>query len=550
MSEAELKAKNTALSVAAVVFFLAFGLRLLGIGWGLPNAQRAFSLHPDEPINLLYSQRAIEPARLSFAPDFYNYGTLYLTATRIATDISTTYGGKNPRAELLGPRVLSSLAGSLCAGLVALFFARRGRIAAAWTAGLATAAANGFVIHSRFATADVLATAFLTAGLVVAMGAPEASRPRRALVGAAVLIGLATACKYNMALGFLGVLVAAGGLPREQRLQTLLAAGGACIVTFLLGVPGVFTQTEKFLADVGYELVHTATGHGLVFEATASGFFYHLGNLMLATGVLTLILGSIGLGMAAKGRERWAWVALAFAVPYCVLIGRAEVKFLRYVLPLVPLLAMGLGVLVQELFQNERRRLLAGATAILAIAGVGPGGLAAALQSTAEMVGPDPRDAAGAYLREVAANGSVGIATDPWFWSATIYPEVPAPRSVGAVRYLGWMVGQTNPRVLRYLPENARERTDFDPRLLTGLRPDYVAMTTLEIAAPERFQNANVEGNPVAQALKQRYAEFSRLLREGYVLDKTFGVVRQRPPAVEDMEYVAPTVYVWKRKTN
>lgn len=559
MSEAEPKAQNelngkkTALTIGAVVFLLAFGLRLLGIGWGLPSAQRAFSLHPDEPINILYSQQGIEPARLDFSPSFYNYGTLYLTATRVASDFATGYGGRGARTELLGPRVLSALAGSTCALLVALFFVRRGQVAAAWTSGLATASANGLVIHSRFATVDVLATALLLGGLIVAMNVTRWSQEEREtiraplrLAGAAALIGAATACKYNMALGLAGVIVAAFSLPAKRRESAIALAFCTTAVVFLIGVPGVFTQTEKFLEDVKYELVHTATGHGLVFEATAPGFLYHIGNLILATGFLTLILGSIGLGIAAKEKERWAWVALAFAIPYFLLIGRAEVKFLRYVLPLVPILAMGLGVLVQRLYSHDRRRLLAGAAAILGVAGLGPGGLAASLQASAEMAGTDPRDAAGTYLQGVAADGTVGIATDPWFWTPTLYPEVPAPRSVGAPRYLRWMVEATNPRVLRYLPPNAIERTDFDPRLLSELRPDYVAMTTLEIAAAERFQGVSVEGNPVGQALKLRYAQFSRLLREGYDLDKTFGGAR--PPLVEDMEYVRPTVYVWKRK--
>ncbi|RYG66631.1 phospholipid carrier-dependent glycosyltransferase, partial [bacterium] len=230
--------RTPAVTIPAAVFLLALILRILGIGWGLPDARRAYSLHPDEPINILYSQRAIEPARLSFTPDFYNYGTLYLTATRVASDVATTYGGKNPRAELIGPRVLSTLAGSILASMVAGFLARRGQIVAAWTAGLVTAVANGLVVHSRFATVDVLATALLTGGLLLAMRAAESPRPHRTLLGAAALIGLATACKYNMALGAVGLVVAALDLPKGRRAGTIGLIVVTIAVVFLLGVPG------------------------------------------------------------------------------------------------------------------------------------------------------------------------------------------------------------------------------------------------------------------------------------------------------------------------
>ena len=540
--------RTPAFTIPAAIFFFALILRVLGIGWGLPDARRTDSLHPDEPVNILYSQRAIEPARLSFTPDFYNYGTLYLTATRVASDVATTYGGKNARATLIGPRVLSTVAGSLCAAMIAGFFARRGKSVAAWTGGLATAVANGLVVHSRFATVDVLATALLTGGLLLAMRAGDSAQPPRRLLGAATLIGLAAACKYNMALGALGVIVAAMDLPRERRAGTIGLIVITIAVVFLLGVPGALLQTESFVRDVRYELLHTATGHGLVFAGTPNGFLYHLSNLILASGLLTVILGVAGLVTATRAGERWAWVALAFAIPYALLIGRAEVKFLRYVLPLVPILALGLGAFVQRLYETEGRRMLAVAVAILTIGGIDLGGLNATVRSTVDMAGPDPRDIAGAYLRGAAGSGSVGLATDPWFWTATIYPETASPRTVGASRYLGLMVAQTNPRVLRYLPENARERQDFDVRLLTEQRPDFVTMSSLDSGAARRFQDVDVSGDPEAQALKTRYADFTRELNAHYDLARVFGPSRR--PLVEDMEYVSPTVYVWKRRAN
>ncbi len=43
------------------LFALAFGVRLVGIGWSLPNAGRHYSYHPDEWLVLLASYFAINP---------------------------------------------------------------------------------------------------------------------------------------------------------------------------------------------------------------------------------------------------------------------------------------------------------------------------------------------------------------------------------------------------------------------------------------------------------------------------------------------------------
>ena len=85
------------------VFVFALLVRLVGIGWGLPNDQRSFSLHPDEPVVFLYSQQ-IEPTKLDFTPGFYNTDA-YLTVLRVArmrtrtagpADISNEFGDCRP----------------------------------------------------------------------------------------------------------------------------------------------------------------------------------------------------------------------------------------------------------------------------------------------------------------------------------------------------------------------------------------------------------------------------------------------------------------------
>ena len=94
---------------------LAFLIRLLGVGWGLPNALHNQSYHPDELVIWSYAQQ-IEPSKLHFDPGFYNYGTLYLTLLRVASDVVSAYSGSEGWAAIgqmhLAGRLLSVLFGA------------------------------------------------------------------------------------------------------------------------------------------------------------------------------------------------------------------------------------------------------------------------------------------------------------------------------------------------------------------------------------------------------------------------------------------------------
>ena len=126
--------KNSLLKSPLLWIFLgALVIRLVGIDWGLPNNIRAFSLHPDEQVNLIYA-RQIEPLKFKFTPGFYNYGTLYLTLLRIVSDVVGTYAGGFDQAGNLTPfgmgqvhlagRILNSLFGAGLASVTYLMAAR------------------------------------------------------------------------------------------------------------------------------------------------------------------------------------------------------------------------------------------------------------------------------------------------------------------------------------------------------------------------------------------------------------------------------------------
>ncbi len=550
-----------------LIFGIALAIRLVGIGWGLKNDLHNQSYHPDEGDIFSYSQ-AIEPSQFKFTPGFYNYGTLYLSTLRIASDMTAAYTGgvdpKNPdsvwsyvaRCNLAG-RLISAVSG---AGTVLLVFVitRRfstllGAIASAAVLGLAPA----HVVHSRFQTVDVFAVFLLAAGIYFAtkLIAVEGEEPVsekqtvKWIVLAGLFTGLSGGTKYTGILGLLSILVILFMCRKSTFLRDSLVTIGSTLLAFVVATPGVLLDSEKFLRDFTYEMRHTSSGHGLVFEGTPSGFIYHIGNLVQGFGTIALVIGLGGLLYASYQRKIWAIALLCFMLPYYFVIGRAEAKFMRYTFPLTIGLAVGFGWAVSKGQEQKGMGRAVVAGGILAIGGVDFGGLMGTVKLTAYMVGEDPRDAAARYLKQEAAGNKqflVGLPEDPWFWSAPLFPESTASRGGGrkgkAMRDKA-MTDASEPRVTYYMnPDDSP--TQFDSRLISEIQPDAVTYSSFEYTDPERLQG-RTDVSDSGQAIATQYKTFLTALQEKYEADKSFG---DDYSATHDMEYIQPRVLIWKKK--
>jgi hypothetical protein len=549
--------RRKSLLIALGVFVFALIVRLIGLGWGLPGDQRNFSLHPDEPVVFLYSQQ-IEPAKFDFTPGFYNYGTLYLTLLRVSTDVAEAYGAGptdnsgDAAYQAIGRftkvgRVLSALAGAATALLVLLILLPRIGEVGAVAGAIAMALAPGHVVHSRFQTVDVLATCFLAASLYFALRPlKEGESYTRLAVWSGVFAGLSAGTKYT---GILALLVLAVMVLVEKRgWKPMLVGVGCALAVFVLVTPGVVTDSSAFMRDFKYEMTHTQTGHGLVFAGTPSGFVEHVKNLFVALGFFASLLGLIGIGRAAYRRHAWAIALLVFALAYYVLIGRAEVKFMRYVFPLLPVLAVGFGWLlgraVFALKSGAQGGVMArsGGVALIAVLGIASSASTTALY-TAWMAGTDPRDTVAQDLRQ---DVTVGLVQDPWFYTPSFYKNSASGPFVPFEKRKEWMDAAMNPRVVRYVPVEG-ERVDFDKRLLTELSPDYVVLSSFEVGDINRLLKLP---SPPPEFITQigRAEEFMDTLQTGYERWKVRGQDGTYLP--HDMMYIRPIIEVWKRKTG
>lgn len=544
------------------VFLVALLVRLPGLGWGLKNDLRNASLHPDETPNFGYS-RSVNLALGQLTPGFYSYGTLYLSTVHVAADVVSGYTGGPKTKEgwswtdpaktdwdwvsrcIFGGRIVSVLAGAATALIAFLLAQRVAGTVAGLLAGAFIAVAPAHVVHSRFMTPDVLASALIGGALYFAVRALGPKDDKARLSPAAwcgVLAGLSAGVKYTGILVLLSLYAALAlrkhpGWVREAVASTLVALG-----VFLLTTPGVFLQTAKFMEDFTFELRHTAAGQELFFSGTSSGFLFHLANLSFGIGLVLVLMSVIGLGWAAYRRHSWAFVLLAFLLPYYLLIGRAEIKYMRYTFPLYVGLAIGFGYAVSTAQRRGVWGKVAAGAAIVGVGGIPGGGIHDALPLTLGMMGEDPRDAAGRFLR--ADLRSVGLARDPWYWSASLIPDGANPRSFwSAIR--GEMRSAASPRVDYPLGPDGSQ-TYFDPRLFDA-KPDRVATSNFETEYPIWLRSRKDLGPDETVRVATANAWLDRLRRD-YEVERVFANA-ERTYRIEDMDYVRPQVTVWKRRT-
>ncbi|MEQ1822551.1 MAG: glycosyltransferase family 39 protein [Fimbriimonadaceae bacterium] len=583
--------------VPLLIFLTGFGLRLAGITWGLPNEVHHQSYHPDEEVIWRYSQE-VQPAKLDFTPGFYNYGTLYLTALRISGDMAAAYGGKRPdtnpptspqitdwqwvRNCHLSGRLISALAGALTGLLV--FFLLRDRVntLGAICGSLLMSFAPAFVMHSRFQTVDVLATMFLVASAWQALRLfpsataseevteePEAAgllgKLRRVspVVWSAIFAGSSAGTKYTGLLALLTLLTAIWlTLPKAERVKQSLIAVGATIVAFIVATPGVLLESSAFIRDFKFEMLHTSTGHGMVFEGVGSGFIYHLANLGQGMGPIAVMLGAGGIIYGLVQKQKWIIALVAFALPYYVLIGRAEVLFLRYTFPLFLILACGVGYVVSTMHEQGGWKRFFPVLGIIAIGNA----LKISVLFTGWMLTPDSRDQAAEFIKSKSIETTtVGLVSDPWYYTPPLFTESALSRMAvlregrmvpGATYGLLELMNTRQPKVIRYFPDDsAKDRKDWDVRLLTEAKPDYVVFSSFEVGDLARLTGLP-EVSPEFKSALDDFKAFQAELDASYTPVAPADMAKNGELAfrygaanglAHDLMYVRPVIWLWKR---
>lgn len=429
--------------VLAAILLLAAVLRLVGIRYGLPYPL----LNPDEG-NIV--PRAFAMAHgLHLDPGWYDYPSLLMTllAPLQVFAAEPSYGLARLVALLVG---VGGVAATWWLGK------RAYGTGAALTGAAAVAVATTHVAYSRMAVTDVLLTLTITVALALAL----AGR----LEWAGVAVGLAASAKYPGAIAAVPVLVAGWGAWRRLGRAVALA-----LAAFVLTSPFVLVHAGAAWGDVS-RVQRLARAGWLGFENDPASPVAYLERLWGALGPF-LLLALACVAAALVRRARADRVLLSFAAVYWLTLMPQAAHFDRYVLPLVPVLAVLAGSFPAA---------LPVALALLVVP------LAWSLGDARDLTRTDTRLRADAWVRAHVPAGD-RIAADPSTLPLAgrdvVRLELPGPgrpsdprRELAALRRDGvrWLVvsGAVTDRVLAAADRYPRE-TEFYEALGHGRRPAY-----------------------------------------------------------------------------
>ena len=295
----------------AAILALAAGLRLVGIRYGLPLSV----LNPDE-VSIV--PRAWRMGHGHLDPGWYDYPSLLMVAL---APVQALFG-----APALGAaRLVAFVIGLGGVGATWWLGRRAYGTGAAIVGAAAVAVATTHVAYSRMAVTDVLLTLAITCVLALAVeGRVE---------WAGLVVGLAASAKYPGAIGVVPVIVAGWGRWRALGRAAALAAVG-----FALTSPFVLIHAGSAWEDIS-RVQRLAREGWLGFENDPLTPLAYLDRLWEAVGLL-LLVSAVGLVAALLRRSRTDLVLLSFVGAYWLTLMPQAAHFDRYVLPLVPVLAV------------------------------------------------------------------------------------------------------------------------------------------------------------------------------------------------------------------
>lgn len=404
--------------VLLLILLLAAGLRIRGIGFGLPALN-----DPDEP---LFMMTAVEMLRNhSFNPGWFGHPgtiTLYCLAlidavvggVGIATGryadtdafVSAVYA--DPAILFLPARLFIAACGVFC---VYLTWRLGRRIGGPRTGLLAAAFLTVNAVHidtSQLIRTDIQASIFMLLCLSSSLSIAEKGRLRDYLL-AGLFVGLGCATKWPAAAIALSP-VAAGiwrivrGKPEARRLMLFV---GAAVVTLFAASPYLLLDYPAVVRNLTGEArpIHPgATGGGFVPNLA----WYVAHPLLASFGIAGLLLAALGTALIAA-RNRIAAVALLPGIAtFSVLICIQALRWERWLIPLLPFVAIAAGYAVHalaDLLRARTRRALPLLAPVAALLLMLP--MLQAAQHRAVARSNDTRQLASAWIRTHVAPDSI-----------------------------------------------------------------------------------------------------------------------------------------------
>ncbi|MBQ0105154.1 MAG: phospholipid carrier-dependent glycosyltransferase [Armatimonadetes bacterium] len=542
----------------ALIIILSAYLNFTGYRWGLPCPEHLYSYHPDEGINMGGAIRIFAGEKV---PGFYNYSSLYFYIVSYVLSTASAWGILNI-GESLTPdnltvmyacgRITSIIFSVLSVGLCFMTGYRLKGIKAAVFAGVLFALCPIFVMHSKFIAVDVtvgffvILTIFITTFIKIPeKGSPFSEENRKTflvpLLLAGITSGLAMGVKYNgievfaVPTAYLIIILFQKKISIKDAILSLIFSGLCAVLVFLITTPGIFLDTHNFIKDFTYELNHIKTGHGDEFVNTGIGFFYTFReNMISGMGFLFSCVSAISVIVCLFIKNRYIKSISIFALIYYISISMGNVRFARYIIPLLSSFSLLAAYIMAE-FWNRKSYLTKAVTLILFLLMI-YSNIGDSMFYNHCFTEKEYRDCIYESMLKYRKGASVGFPTVPWYYTPPFLKETSVMRSQ---RYE--FAKECKEFTLFCQKE---EKDEWNSEYLKSTLPDFVIVSSIESYHKKRLNDP-------------KYNEYINVLYDNYLKNITpvYGqnlchqiLLLSKPFIPRDMAYMQPSYTIWIRK--
>jgi len=336
------RARDRAIVIGVLAVITSASLAL-----NLWNNDFPLGYHPDEVKKVEF---------IATGTQDFHHPILLLQLARTANAVA----GREGAQEIveLG-RAVSAVAGA-CIVVLSFLLARQIMPPLASLLAAALAAVSPIlVLHAHYLKEDMVFTACALAVLLALVRFVSTPTSASAVL-LGISLGLALAAKYVGVVLFvvvlLGPLVRRPAALRNYYLLALVAAVFAALTFGIVNAP-LFSQLDVFRGGLAHETAHAVGGHeGIPIPGWRCAFAFHLLHSVLPGMTWPVaLLGVAGFVLAVAGWRGAAWQQRVMVVYVGLLYGTVELSplkpwpgFMRYVIPIVPILCVFAGVAISR----------------------------------------------------------------------------------------------------------------------------------------------------------------------------------------------------------
>ena len=340
------------------IVILGFVLRIIGIGYGLPNFY-----HRDEQyyINMAlgfgsgdFNPHIFENPPFASYLLFFLYGTYYVYlklsgVVTIPSDFVELYLSDPSSFILIGRSFLGLLMGTISLPVIYLLGKKMFSKSVGLLAAFFLAVSALHVRDSHYACNNILLMLNILLFYLFLFQYIEMQR-KKFFLGAAVFLGLAIGTKYNGALLFLPALLAFipfDGRDWPMKIKQALIFFSLSFAVYFLSNPFSIIALREFIQSFSVQ----------VADEYPVGPWHHLAySLYEGVGLGILLLSVIGIWRFLKEDKHWSQIILLVgtALWYGVNIFFSQ-KYMRYTIPLLPCIYIFAALGLQTLFDYRSR---------------------------------------------------------------------------------------------------------------------------------------------------------------------------------------------------